>query len=220
MPGESESSPDLSARFHGFPAADAAAVFGTGAGSGARPLASARLSRGEQTLAASIFATMEAEMKTDKLLREHLLQLLSGGGAHVDFDAAVKGLPPELRGVKAKDSVHSAWELLEHLRIAQWDIVEFTQNESHVSPDFPSGYWPPSPVPPDDAAWELSVGAFREDLLEMKDLVKDESINLFKKIPHGEGQTVLREALLLADHNAYHIGEIVMLRKILGAWNT
>jgi hypothetical protein len=159
-------------------------------------------------------------MKNDKALREHLVSLLTEGGAHLDFDAAIEGLASNLRGVRPKDGMHSAWELLEHLRLAQWDILEFTQNPDHVSPDFPSGYWPASPEPPDKHAWDRSGDSFREDLHEIIDIAKDESIDLFAKIPHGDGQTVLREILLVADHNAYHIGEMVMLRRALGAWKS
>jgi hypothetical protein len=157
-------------------------------------------------------------MTNDKALREHLLALLNGGEAHVDFEAAIKGMPPKLRGVTPAEGVHSAWELLEHLRIAQWDILEFTQDAAHVSPEFPAGYWPDSPEPPDEGAWDRSVTSFREDFREITDLVEDEGTDLFAKIPHGDGQTVLREVLLVADHNAYHIGEMVMLRRVLGVW--
>jgi uncharacterized damage-inducible protein DinB len=157
-------------------------------------------------------------MARDKALREHLLALLKGGEAHVDFEAAIKGMPPGLRGVRPAEGVHSAWELLEHLRIAQWDILEFTQDAAHVSPEFPAGYWPDSPEPPDQGAWDRSVASFREDFQEITDLVRDEGTDLFAKIPHGDGQTVLREVLLVVDHNAYHIGEMVMLRRVLGAW--
>jgi len=157
-------------------------------------------------------------MGHDKALREQLLSLLKDGGAHLDFEAAIHGLPPALRGVRPAEGVHSAWELLEHLRIAQGDILEFTRDASHVSPEFPAGYWPASPEPPDQGAWDRSVQSFREDFLEITDLVKDESVDLFEKLPHGEGQTVLREILLVVDHNAYHLGEMVMLRRVLGAW--
>jgi hypothetical protein len=157
-------------------------------------------------------------MDNDKALREHLLCLLQGGGAHLSFDAAVAGLPAELRGARAAGAPHTAWRLLEHLRIAQWDILEFSRNPRHVSPPFPAGYWPPGDAPPDAAAWDQCVAAFRADLRAMQDLVADPATDLFARIPHGEGQTVLREALLVADHNAYHLGQLVMLRRILGAW--
>jgi hypothetical protein len=157
-------------------------------------------------------------MDTAKALREHLLYLLRGGGAHLDFDAAIAGLPAPLRGAKAAGVPHSPWRLLEHMRIAQRDILEFSRNPRHVSPPFPDGYWPADDAPPDAAAWDRSVAAFRADLEAMQDLVADPATDLFAPIPHGEGQTILREALLAADHNAYHLGQLVMLRRVLGAW--
>ena len=152
-------------------------------------------------------------------MREHLLNLLRGRGAHVEFEKVVEGFPAELRGKKPPGAPHTAWQLLEHLRIAQWDILEFSRNAKHISPDFPGGYWPKSEAPPDGAAWAKSLKAFRADLKEMEKLVADPKTNLYAKIPHGEGQTILREALLVADHNAYHLGQLVMLRRLLGVWN-
>jgi hypothetical protein len=157
-------------------------------------------------------------MKNDKALRKHLLFLLKEEGAHQGFDAVVKDFPAELRGERPQGAAHSPWEVLEHLRIAQWDIVEFTRSSKHVSPKFPDGYWPADAAPPNGKAWDKSVAAFRADLKTMADIVADESIDLFAKIAHGDGQTVLREALVLADHNAYHLGEMVVLRRLLGAW--
>jgi len=157
-------------------------------------------------------------MTNDAALRQHLVNLLRGGSAHADFDSAVKDLPAPLRGKTPKGAPHSPWELLEHLRIAQGDIVEFSIDPAHKSPDFPSGYWPASATPPDDEAWEKSARAFRKDLKRMCALVEDPATDLFARIPHGDGQTILREALLVADHNAYHLGELVILRRILGAW--
>ncbi len=151
-------------------------------------------------------------------LREHLIYLLKGGGAHLDFDQAIAGLPAELRGTKPPGVPHTPWRLLEHLRIAQWDILEFTRNPRHVSPPWPEGYWPAADAPPDDEAWDRSVAAFRADLRAMQDLVADPATDLFTPLPHGEGQTALREALLVADHNAYHLGQLVMVRRLLGAW--
>jgi len=158
-------------------------------------------------------------MKNDKALRKHLLFLLKEEGAHQGFDAVVKDLPAELRGKRPQGAAHSPWEVLEHLRIAQWDIVEFTRSAKHVSPKFPDGYWPADVAPPNGKAWNKSVARFRGDLKVMTDMVADESVDLFPKIAHGDGQTVLRQALLLADHNAYHLGEMVVLRKLLGAWD-
>jgi hypothetical protein len=154
----------------------------------------------------------------DKALREHLLQLLTGGHAHADFDTAIKNLPAALRGKRPQGAEHSSWEILEHLRIAQWDILEFSRNPKHKSPDWPSGYWPSSAAPPDEKTWDKSVRAFRRDLKAMIALVEDKSTDLFARIPHGDGQTILREALLVADHNAYHLGELVLVRRLLGAW--
>jgi hypothetical protein len=156
---------------------------------------------------------------SDKALREHVDYLLGGGGAHLDFDKAVAGLPPEFRGVPAPNTPHTAWRLLEHLRIAQWDILEFSRNPKHVSPEWPAGYWPAGDAPPDDAAWDQSVAAFRADLAAMRALVTDPQTDLFARISHGDGQTILREALLVADHNAYHLGQLVFLRRALGAWD-
>jgi uncharacterized damage-inducible protein DinB len=157
-------------------------------------------------------------MNTDKALRDHVLNLLRGGGAHLDFDAAVADLPPALRGARPAGVPHSPWRLLEHMRIAQWDILEFARNPRHVSPKFPEGYWPARDASPDEGAWDRSVAAFRADLRAMEDLVADPATDLFAPIPHGQGQTVLREALLVADHNAYHLGQLVVVRRALGAW--
>jgi hypothetical protein len=151
-------------------------------------------------------------------LRRHVVALLQGGSAHVTFDGAVKDLPPALRGERPAASVHSPWELLEHMRIAQWDILEFSRNPQHQSPEFPDGYWPPTPAPPDAEAWDRSVRAFRKDHRAFCDLVADESNDLFAVFSHGDGQTLLREALVAADHNAYHLGELVIVRRLLGAW--
>lgn len=155
---------------------------------------------------------------TDQALREHVVYLLKGGGAHVHFMDAVVGFPEAKRGAFVAGLPHTGWQLLEHARIAQWDILEFSRNPKHVSPGFPEGYWPKTPGPADEAAWNKTVEAFQRDLQEMVQLVKNPKTNLCAKIPHGEGQTVLREALLLADHNSYHLGQLVDLRRALGAW--
>ena len=157
-------------------------------------------------------------MKEDRALRQHLLSLLDSHNAHVDFDAVIKAWPVKLRGVRARGQPFTAWRLLEHMRIAQWDILEFSRDPKHVSPDWPEGYWPSGDAPPNQAAWEKSVRAFRRDIKAMKNLVAKPSTNLFARIPHGTGQTILREALLVADHNAYHLGQLVVLRRLLGAW--
>jgi len=154
----------------------------------------------------------------DAALRRHLLELLTGGHAHATFDAAVKNLPPALRGKRPQGAEHSPWEILEHLRIAQWDILDFSRNPDYQHLAWPEGYWPKTAAPPDDKAWDKSVRAFRRDLKAMSDLVTDTSTDLYARIPHGNGQTILREALLVADHNAYHLGELVLVRRLVGAW--
>ena len=157
-------------------------------------------------------------MPSDRALRDHLVKLLCSTEAHADFETAIKDFPEDARGKRPKGADHSPWELLEHLRIAQWDILEFAINPKHKSPEFPEGYWPKSPVPASADEWDKSVRGFRKDLKRLCDLVASESTDLFAKIPHGEGQTVLRQALLTADHNAYHIGQLVLVRKLLGSW--
>ena len=153
-----------------------------------------------------------------KSLREHVVELLRGENAHVGFDKAVGKLPANLRGAKPPGQVFTPWRLLEHLRISQWDILEFSRNPKHVSPKWPDEYWPETDTPQDDAAWKRSIEAFRADLQAMEHLVADPATDLFTPLAHGDGQTILREALVLADHNAYHIGELVLLRRLLNAW--
>ena len=155
-------------------------------------------------------------MANDKALRDHLLKYIDWDNAHPKFDDAVKDFPPALRGKRPEGSPHSAWELLEHLRIAQWDILEFTRDPKHVSPKFPDGYWPTTEAPPTETAWDESVAAYRKDLRALAALTADESIDLYARIPHGDGQTVLRQILLTADHNAYHLGQLMMVKRILG----
>ena len=155
---------------------------------------------------------------SDTALRQHVIDLLKGGSAHVHFMDAVENFPAQKRGAFAQGLPHTGWQLLEHARIAQWDILEFTRNAKHVSPGFPEGYWPKTPGPPSEEAWEKSVREFQRDLNEMIHLVKNSASDLFAKIPHGQGQTILREALVLADHNSYHLGQLVDLRRALGAW--
>jgi len=151
-------------------------------------------------------------------LRKHVIYLLNEGGAHVTFDAAVARFPAAARGKKHKGAPHTAWQLVEHMRIAQWDILEFSRNAAHVSPEFPEGYWPKSEAPPTNGAWNESLRKFRADLEAIAALVSDPKTDLLARIPHGDGQTILREALLVADHNAYHLGQLVILRRLLGAW--
>ncbi len=157
-------------------------------------------------------------MNTDEALRKHLVYLLRGGGAHLSFDQAITDLSPEFRGVRPDGVPHTPWRLVEHMRIAQSDILEFCRNEKHVSPSFPDGYWPDGDAPPTTTAWDDSIEKFRADLKAMQELVANPVTDLFARISWGEGQTVLREALLVADHNAYHIGQMVAVRQTLGVW--
>ena len=154
----------------------------------------------------------------DHSLRRHLVELLKGGSAHARFDEVIDGIPAKLRGRKPAGMPHSPWMLLEHLRLAQRDILEFSRNPKHVSPDWPQGYWPGTDVSPGAGAWTSSIRAFRQDLKAMQNLVRNPKTDLYARIPWGDGQTILREALLLADHNAYHLAQLVDLRRLLGAW--
>ncbi|HMD49550.1 MAG TPA: DinB family protein [Bryobacteraceae bacterium] len=157
-------------------------------------------------------------MKDQKALREHLLNPLTGESAHASFESAVKDVPSAIRGTRPKGAAHSPWEVLEHLRITQWDILEFTRDPKHVSPDFPAGYWPAAEAPPDGQAWDRSVAAFRADLKAIAELIAKESTDLLAPLAHAPDKTILREVLLVADHNAYHLGELVLLRRVLGGW--
>ena len=155
-----------------------------------------------------------AKQETDSL-RKHLDDLLRMKGAHVSFDAAVAAFPAALRGAKPGGAPHSAWELVEHMRLAQEDILDFSRNPEYRKKKFPDDYWPAAEAPPGDEAWEQSVHQFQRDLKEMRELIADPGNDLLARIPHGQGQTLLREALVTADHNAYHLGQLVFLRKML-----
>ena|SRR5437588_8922632 len=154
-------------------------------------------------------------MDDRKQLKDHVLELLRGKSAHIGLESAVKGFPPDQINNHVDGSPHTAWQLLEHIRIAQWDILDFSRNADHVSPEWPEGYWPKGDG--DAQEWKESVKQILEDLRAMRDLVADENTDLFAKIPHGDGQTILREAMLIADHNAYHVGQIMLLRRIFEA---
>jgi hypothetical protein len=154
----------------------------------------------------------------EKSLREHLVNVLSGHGAHIDWKATFAGVPPKMRGARPHGLPYSLWELLEHMRIAQSDILEFSRDAEHVSPEWPAGYWPATQAPPNTQAWDKSLKSFEKDLAAMKKLVNSPKTHLFAKIPHGTGQTVLREAILVADHNSYHLGQALAVRRILGIW--
>jgi hypothetical protein len=153
-----------------------------------------------------------------KSLRKHLVNLLTKAEAHASFEDAVKGVPAPVRGKKPEGAAHTLWELVEHMRIAQWDILEFSRDNKHKSPKFPKGYWPQTPVPPNAKAWDKSIKDFLADRDAMCKLIEKKSTDLFAKIPHGNGQTILRQAMLMADHNAYTVGEIVVTRRLLGVW--
>jgi len=157
--------------------------------------------------------------ENDAALREHLRKLLAWGEAHVDFDRTVAGLAPELRGTRADGLPYSPWELLEHLRITQHDILDFSRNPQYAELSWPDDYWPPTPAPPDAEAWDRSVAAYQADREALQALAADANVDLFARVPHGQGQTYLREILLAADHAAYHVGQIVLVRRLLGAWD-
>jgi len=148
-------------------------------------------------------------------LRQHLINLLTKGEAHVDARSELKEFPRKFRGRKPEDAPHTPWQLLEHMRIGQWDILRFSVDAGHVSPRWPEGYWPETEAPPNDKAWDKSVRDFLADLDALCELIGDPGRDLVAPIPHGTGQTLLREALLAADHNAYHLGQIVMVRRTL-----
>lgn len=157
-------------------------------------------------------------MKTDDPLLQHLLELLDGGHAHTTFENAVKGMPIAKAGERPGDSPYSPWELLEHLRLAQHDILKFSEGPGWKSPKWPEGYWPDSPKPESAARWRESVSAFRADRTAFEKLLRHRFSEIYKPFEWGDGQTLLREALLIADHNAYHIGQLVVVRRLLNAW--
>jgi len=152
------------------------------------------------------------------LLRKHLVVLMDGRGAHVDVETVLGKLSFEDVSKKPNGAPRTLWEVFEHLRIAQEDIVEFSRDPDHESPEFPKGYWPSDAAPKDEDAWKRSIESFRRELETMKAMVLDPGVDLFAKIPHGDGQTILREATLIADHNAYHLGQMVLMMKMLGLW--
>ena len=156
--------------------------------------------------------------KQHDTLIDELIKLLEGGSAHVSLKVALKGLPAELRGVQTGDLPYSIWQIVEHIRIAQWDMLEFSKDGAHQSPQWPDDYWPEDPAPPSDAAWRKSIKQIDSDLEEFISLLKKSDI--YKPIPHGDGQSILREALQIADHNAYHTSDIVVIRRLLGAWKS
>jgi hypothetical protein len=181
------------------------------------------MAKSKKTAASGSGARTGAEPADTTALRRQLIKLLDGGSAHATFESAVEDFPPELRGKAPRNAPHTAWELLEHMRIAQRDILEFSCNPDYRSPDWPSGYWPESRSPGGAAAWDRSVKSFQTDLKAFKRLISDPESNLLAPIDHPEAPpdaNLLREALLIADHNAYHLGELIFLRRLLGAWRS
>jgi hypothetical protein len=154
---------------------------------------------------------------SDAALREQLARLLNWEGAHVNFDRAVRGIPVAMR-VRRPKGFHSPWELVEHLRLCQRDILEFCVDPDYAEKKWPDDYWPARPAPPNTRAWTASLAAFRRDRGKLEALARNPKVNLFARIPHGDGQTILRELVLTADHNAYHVGQLVAVRRLLGCW--
>jgi hypothetical protein len=159
----------------------------------------------------------EVTMQNDQELRAHLRRTLDWEDAHVNFETAVKDVPEEMCGVQAKGLPYSIWQLVEHIRICQNDILDFCINKHYEEKEMEE-YWPKTTMPPSEESWNQSLTAYRKDRDALKELASDASIDLFARIPHGQGQTYLRELLLVADHNAYHVAEIVAVRRVLGIW--
>jgi hypothetical protein len=157
-------------------------------------------------------------MDQDKAFRQQLGKILDWGEAHTDLESAVTDLPAKLRGEAPEGMPHSAWQLVEHIRLTLWDILEFSRDARYKSPPWPEGYWPKEAAPPDAQAWEHSVKAIKENNKELRALIEDPKHDLFAPLPHGSGQTLLREVLLAADHTSYHLGQLILVRRALGAW--
>jgi hypothetical protein len=153
----------------------------------------------------------------DDAVRKHVLFLLRGGGAHLSFEDFVTSFPPDLCNRQVEGLPYTPWQVLEHMRLAQWDILEFSRDPDHVSPAFPKGYWPKPDELGTPALWQKTINEFRHDLKKMEALIEDPSTDLYAKIAHGDGQTILREALLIADHNAYHLGALAVMARIAKA---
>jgi hypothetical protein len=151
-----------------------------------------------------------------EILIGELVKLLNGGSAHASLDHALDGLPANLRGIKPEKLPYTIWQLVEHIRIAQWDMLKFSKDANHESPQWPDGYWVKDPAPKDEKEWTQSLKQISEDKEEFIGLLM--SSDIYEKIPHGHGQSILREALQIADHNAYHTAEIIVIRRLLGAW--
>ena len=167
---------------------------------------------------ARLARTPSAADPTDDALREELVAVLRGGHAHATYEDVVANMPAALRGQRPNGAPYSPWMILEHIRIAFWDILEFSRNPSHVSPNFPSEYWPADPVPPNANAWTDCIARHRADREAFERLVRDPASDLYTPFAHGSGQTLVREVLVAATHTSYHLGELVVLRRLLGAW--
>ena len=157
-------------------------------------------------------------MNSDEVMREQLLALLRGGNSHLGFDNAVADFPLAQINTKPPNVDYSPWHILEHMRIAQWDILEFIRNPAHVSPAWPDDYWPLPAEQADEAGWQQTIDNFRADLKSLQNLVANPATDLYGPLPHAPGYTILREILVVADHNAYHIGEFAILRQVMGTW--
>lgn len=157
-------------------------------------------------------------MSSDDLIRDHLEELLSWNSAHVEIDRVLRNVPPNLRGACPPGVPYSLWQLLEHVRLAQRDILEFCTNQDYTSPRWPADFWPAAASPSEREDWQQSIAAYRRDRQSILDLVMDRSIDLMDAIPHGDGQTYFREIVLVADHTAYHTGQMVIVRRMLGIW--
>jgi hypothetical protein len=157
-------------------------------------------------------------MKADTIIREQLVALLAGGNAHLTFEQAVSGFPVAFINRKPPNTPYTPWHLLEHMRIAQWDILEFIQNPAHISPGWPEGYWPPQEAEADESQWQQTIAAFKTDLKTLQDLMAEPTTDLFAPLALGPEYTILREILVVADHNAYHIGEFAILRQVMSTW--
>jgi len=157
-------------------------------------------------------------MTSDQVVREQLLALLNGGNAHMNFEQAVTDFPAEHFNTRPDNVAYTPWHILEHLRIAQWDILEFIRNPDHISPDWPKGYWPDPAEESDQNQWKETISAFLSNLGSLRSLVKDSGVDLYAPIPHAPNYTIFREILVVSDHNAYHIGEFAILRQVMSTW--
>ena len=158
-------------------------------------------------------------MHSDQVVREQLLALLRGGNAHMSFEKAIAHFPAEHFNTKPANVTYTPWHILEHIRIAQWDILEFIRNPDHVSPQWPSGYWPDQAEAADQGQWDITISSFLSNLQALRDMVVDPNMDLYAPIPHAADYTIFREILVVADHNAYHIGEFAILRQVMSTWS-